>query len=39
MLKEENNQAQISVLEFPLCVRKRKGMYLPKIDYMVFSFL
>lgn len=37
MLKEENNQAQISVLEFPLCVRKRKGMYLPKIDYMVFE--
>ena len=38
-MAKEIEQAQISVLEFPDCVRKRKGMYLTSPDQCVFEIV
>lgn len=35
--EEMLNQAEISVLEFPVCVQKRPGMYLPNITHAIFE--
>ncbi len=32
---EELDQAEISVLDFPYCVQKRRGMYLPSKDHTI----
>lgn len=39
MSEEKIIQAEIDELPFPDCVRLRKGMYLPKIDYLVYEIV
>lgn len=34
-----DTQAQISVLDFPECVRVRKEMYLPDMNYMIYEIV
>lgn len=35
----EFKQAEITELPFPDCVRLRKGMYLPNINYLVYEIV
>lgn len=38
-MSKEIKQAKITELPFPDCVRLRKGMYLPNINYLVYEIV